>query len=484
MALPDFNITFVVESDASSIVIGVVLSQKSRPIAYFSKALSPKLQVKSVYEKEMLAILSAVKKWNAYLLGRHFQIKTDHHSLKFLLDQRTNTLAQQLWVIKMMGYDYELVFRRGSKNTVADALSRLPQVTLQAITMCTNQLLDRIKRSWVTDPRMVHLMHKAKDKGDQQSKYSWQSGLLRRKGKLVIGDDQELRQDLLKYFHSSPEGGHSSMDATARRIGAVVYWKGMKKATREFVRACTICQRYKPDLAAYPGLLQPLPIPNRVWSDVSLDFIEGLPKLEGKDVILVVVDRMSKYAHFLTLAHPFTALHVAQVYLDQIYKLHGLLQTIVSDRDRIFLSRFWTELFKLIGIELKMSSSYHPQTDGQTEVVNRSLETYLRCMAGERPKDWCKWIPLAEWWYNTTFHSATQTTPYEVVYGQPAPVYLPYFPGDSNVEAIDRSLQTREAAIKLLKFHLGRAQHRMKVQADKGRSDRVFQIGDFVYVKL
>ena len=105
-------------------------------------------------------------------------------------------------------------------------------------------------------------------------------------------------------------------------------------------------------------------------------------------------------------------------------------------------------------------------------------------MAGERPKDWCKWIPLAEWWYNTTFHSATQTTPYEVVYGQPAPVYLPYFPGDSNVETIDRSLQTREAAIKLLKFHLGRAQHRMKVQADKGRSDRVFQIGDFVYVKL
>ena len=105
-------------------------------------------------------------------------------------------------------------------------------------------------------------------------------------------------------------------------------------------------------------------------------------------------------------------------------------------------------------------------------------------MAGERPKDWCKWIPLAEWWYNTTFHSATQTTPYEVVYGQPAPIYLPYFPGDSNVEAIDRSLQTRKAVIKLLKFHLGRAQHRMKVQANKGRSDRVFQIGDFVYVKL
>ena len=215
-----------------------------------------------------------------------------------------------------------------------------------------------------------------------------------------------------------------------------------------------------------------------------MDFIEGLPKSEGKDVILVVVDRLSKYGHFLTLVHPFSALQVAQVYLDHVYRLHGPPTSIVSDRDRIFLSKFWTELFKLMGTELKMSSAYHPQTDGQTEVVNRCLETYLRCMAGERPRDWAKWIPLAEWWYNTTFHSATQTTPYEVVYGQPAPVYLPYFPGDSHVDAVDRSMQAREAALKLLKFHLERAQNRMKVQADKGRSDREFQVGDLVYVKL
>ena len=185
-----------------------------------------------------------------------------------------------------------------------------------------------------------------------------------------------------------------------------------------------------------------------------MDFIEGLPKSGGKDVVMVVVDRLSKYGHFISLSHPFTALQVAQAYLDNVYKLHGTPTSIVSDRDKIFLSKFWSELFRLLGTELKMSSAYHPQSNGQTEVVNRSLEMYLRCMAGERPRDWARWIPLAEWWYNTTFHSATQTTPYEIVYGQPAPVHLPYFPGDSKVEAIDRSLQAREAAIKLFKFHL------------------------------
>ena len=242
---------------------------------------------------------------------------------------------------------------------------------------------------------------------------------------MVVGDDVALRKDLLKYFHSSPDGGHSGMDATSRRIGAMVYWKGMKKATRAFVRECETCQKCKPNLSAYPGLLQPLPMPDRVWSGISMDFIKGLPKSEGKDVILVVVDRLSKYSHFLTLNHPFTALQVAQVYLGNVYKLHGPPVSIVSDRDKKFLSRFWSELFRLMGTELKMSSAYHLQTDAQTEVTNRSLETYLRCMVGERPRDWVKWIPLAEWWYNTSFHSAIQTTPYEAVYRQPAPVHLP-----------------------------------------------------------
>ena len=190
-----------------------------------------------------------------------------------------------------------------------------------------------------------------------------------------------------------------------------------------WVRECDICQRQKLDLSASPGLLQPLPIPQRVWRDISMDFIEGLPSSQGKSAVFVVVDRMSKYAHFIALKHPFTASQVAQAFMENVYKLHGLPETIVSDRDRIFLSQFWQSLFKMLKIKLQMSTAYHPQTDGQTEVVNGCLECFLRCMTGERPKEWTQWLALAEYWYNTNFHTSINTTPFEVVYCQ-TPLFI------------------------------------------------------------
>ena len=141
LALPYFDLTFEVESDVSSTGIGAVLSQVGKPIAYYIKALAPKHQVLLVYEKKVMVILSFIMKWSAYLIGRHFKIKTDQFSFKFLLDQKENTFAQQAWVIKMMGYDYEMIFRKGVSNVVAYALSRLPRVELQAITVINNDLM-------------------------------------------------------------------------------------------------------------------------------------------------------------------------------------------------------------------------------------------------------------------------------------------------------------------------------------------------------
>ncbi|CAL0299520.1 unnamed protein product [Lupinus luteus] len=215
-----------------------------------------------------------------------------------------------------------------------------------------------------------------------------------------------------------------------------------------------------------------------------MDFIEGLPMSSGKQVIFVVVDRLSKAAHFIALAHPYNAASVAQTFLDNVFKLHGYPNSITSDRDPIFISKFWQDLFALQGVQLQLSSSYHPQTDGQSEVVNKCLETYLRCMCSDAPQHWLRWLPLAEWWYNTTFHTSINSTPYEIVYGQPPPAYLPYLPGESKIELVDRSLSKRDAMLKLLKFHLRRAQQRMKQIADKHRTDRQFEVGDMVYVKL
>ncbi|GMJ09387.1 hypothetical protein HRI_004607900 [Hibiscus trionum] len=148
------------------------------------------------------------------------------------------------------------------------------------------------------------------------------------------------------------------------------------------------------------------------------------------------------------------------------------------------MSTFWKELMSKLGVKINASTAYHPQSDGQTERVNQCLETYLRCMTGERPKEWCDWLHLAEWWYNTSYHSTILVTPYQALYGQPPPINVPYVAGDSVVAEVDRSLQHREAALKMLKFHMKRAQDRMKVQADKKRREREFQVGDWVFLKL
>ena len=235
-------------------------------------------------------------------------------------------------------------------------------------------------------------------------------------------------------------GGHSGTTVTVHRLKTMFYWKGMHKMVKQFIRECDICQRQKPDLAAYPGLLQPLPIPDKIWSSISMDFVERLPVSQGKTVIFVVVDRLSKYAHFIGLQHPFTASTVAQAFMDNVYRLHGLPESIISDRDKVFLSHFWQSLFKTMKVQLKLSTAYHPQTDGQTEIVNKCLECYLRCMTGDKPKEWLMWLPMAEFWYNTNYHSSINITPYEAVYGQPPPLHIPYVPGESAVESVDRTL--------------------------------------------
>lgn len=172
------------------------------------------------------------------------------------------------------------------------------------------------------------------------------------------------------------------------------------------------------------GFLQSLSIPFAPFIDINIDFIEGLPKLEGKDVIMVVVDRFSKYAHCMALSHPYSAPKVAKVFMENIYKLNELPTSITSDRDPMFLSRFWKEMFSIQGVNLHYSSAYHQQTNGQTEIVNKCIEHYLRCMTRDCPNQWVRWLPLAKWWYSTNYHSATKMTPYKVVYESPHTRFL------------------------------------------------------------
>ena len=227
-----------------------------------------------------------------------------------------------------------------------------------------------------------------------------------------------------------------------------------------FVQHCTVCQQAKYERVKYPGLLQPLPILDYAWQVVSLDFIEGLPKSQTYDCILVVVDKFSKYAHFVPLKHPFTAFQVALAYMDHVFKLRGFPEVMISDRDKVFTSQIWQQLFKLIKTEIGMSTSYHPQIDGQTERVNQCLEAYLRCFVHACPTQWKQWLALAEFWYNTSFHTSLNTTPFEVLYGQ-QPRHL----GIDIVEScaipdLQLWLTQRKLMVQLLQQQLARAQHR------------------------
>lgn len=215
-----------------------------------------------------------------------------------------------------------------------------------------------------------------------------------------------------------------------------------------------------------------------------MDFVEGLPLSRSPNSVLVVVDKFSKFAHFLPLRHPFTAASVARVFMDNIFKLHGLRVAIISDRDKVFTSKFWQTLFQLAGTELRMSIAYHPQSDGQTERVNQCMETYLRCFGHACPKSWSQWLSLAEYWYNTSCHSALGWSPFEVLYGcQPRHLGL----GISMavpVPELQEWLEDRELMQSLVRQHLLRAQARMKRQANKHRVDRQFTVGDSVFLKL
>ncbi|KAK8914112.1 hypothetical protein KSP39_PZI024137 [Platanthera zijinensis] len=208
------------------------------------------------------------------------------------------------------------------------------------------------------------------------------------------------------------------------------------------------------------------------------------PSLRGFDCILVVVDRLSKYAHFVPLRHPYTTSTVAEAFITEVVRLHGFPRSIVSDRDPLFLSNFWTSLFRLQGTRLRMSTAYHPQSDGQSEVLNRCLETYLRCFIGERPSTWTKWLCWAEYSYNTAYHHATNTSPFEIVYGRPPPSIVRHLPGECPVASLAEHLQDRDIILDSLKHHLRRAQAKMSAFANKKRRDLSFQVGDRVFIKL
>jgi hypothetical protein len=344
--------------------------------------------------------------------------------------------------------------------------------------------LDEIRTALKNDPFTINIQKRFKNYEeflDNDEDFHFQDDLLYYKGLLYVPPGS-IRLKILQARHDFPAAGHFGFNKTMELIARDYWWPQMWKYVKEFIRSCDTCARAKVPRHQPHGLLHPLPVPNGPWLSLSMDFITDLPSSNSKDSILVVVDRFTKMAHFIPCNKTITGEETAKLFLDNIYRIHGLPDDIVSDRGAQFISNFWRGIFQLLHVKINLSTAYHPQTDGQTERVNQILEQYLRCTVNYQQDNWVDLLPLAEFAYNNTMHSSTKQTPFFANYGQ-HPRADPFQVKHVGSPAAEEFTTYLAKIHQELTFQLQQAQDRYKDYADQHRKIHPeFKIGDRVWL--
>jgi transposase InsO family protein len=317
-------------------------------------------------------------------------------------------------------------------------------------------------------------------------KFLLHEGLLYCANKLCV-PASSVRLLVLQEAHVGGLMGYFYVKKTEDVLAAHFFWPRMRRDVERYVSRCTTCNKAKSRLNPH-GFYMPLPVPRAPWEDISMDFVLGLPRTKrGRDSVFVVVDRFSKMAHFIPCHKIDNASHVADLFFNEVVRLHGVPNTIISDRDAKFLSHFWRTLWYQLGTKLLFSTIYHPQTDGQTKVVNHTLSTMLRAVLKDNLRLWEGCLPHIEFAYNKSIHSTTKLSPFMVVYGfnPRAPIDLLPLPSSRimNLDATQRSEF-------ILKFHettklqIEKINEKYRIAASKGRDEVKLKPGDLVWVHL
>lgn len=513
---PDPRKPFQVETDASDYAIGAVLSQPDasgafHPVAFYSrKFTAPEINY-PIYDKELAAIIAAFEEWRPYLAGaqHRVQVLTDHKNLVYFTTTRTLNRRQARWSTFLADYDFEILFQPGTRHGKADALSRRADLVLQPGDLAYDQqshcllrpdqvrlfstsmlqdadLLRDIAAAMPLDP-FVHELRscladrsKAPTRGDLDQ-FTFHEGLVFRNNLLYVPAGS-CRTRVLQTCHDDPLAGHFGVAKTLELLSRGYWWPQPWKLVKEFVRTCDVCARAKSTHHRPYGLLQPLPLPDRPWASISLDFITDLPPTRGFDSVLVVVDRFTKMVHFVPCRKEISGHATAELFLTHIVRLHGLPEDVISDRGPQFVSHFWRRLLEILGTATKLSTAHHPQTDGQTERVNQVLEQYLRCVISYQQDDWLTFLPMAEFAYNNSRHTSTSVTPFFANYG-----FHPRFSFSIPTTSVNPSAEERARRLKDLhqdlSLELSLACARHKDQADRRRSPTPnFVVGDLVWL--
>ena len=586
LAHPDPDRQFILHTDASGYAVSGVLSQKQddgrvRPLAFISHKMTDAERNYSTFDQELLAIVTCLKIWKAYLTGTREKVLvyTDHLALKWITTCKELTGRPARWALELCEADFDVHHVPGDQNGAADALSRRPDhhpeyrlteqqaqwmmqqgvtdvkvsqlppkrtrkstvnaavtvdeladpspvstdsspvraeqgrkngaggvkidVHLQgilapptpsapnptlssaAVSSPVTPLLDELKAAAISDEWYAGKLKEEKPTDGLVR----EDGLLRFPvtGAVWVPADDGLRSQLLREIHDN--GGHHGVNKTLHRLAQLCFWPGMRAQVGDYVLGCEKCARAKSSSLRPSGLLQPLPIPSRPWEVITLDFVGPLPLTKaGHSMVLGVSDKMSKQAHFIATEKTVTAEKTARLILQHVVKHHGLPTAIVSDRDPRFTSGLWKELWHGTGTELRMSSSYHPQTDGQSERTNRIMETGLRLYCNHTRTDWDECLHLVEAYYNSSVHESTGKTPYEmngVVWTDATTLALrsPVTSHVRNQRAEDILTELKlvwaEARRAMMK-----AQERQKRNADVRRRDERYEVGDMVMLNL
>ncbi|XP_056850592.1 uncharacterized protein LOC108827423 [Raphanus sativus] len=507
LALPRPGFPYEVYTDASGTGLGCVLMQEGKVIAYASRQLRPHEANYPTHDLELAAVVFALKIWRSYLYGEKVKILTDHKSLKYIFTQTDLNLRQRRWMELLADYNLEITYHPGKANQVADALSRrrsdvsgtreVQEFTgmLASLRLCATSVDGEIVGlEAVEQADLLWRIRKAQEADEALRKqieiesvgyHTASSGMFMYRNRICVPSDELLRKEILRQAHHSRFSIHPGNTKMYRDLKRYYHWPGMKKDVATFVSQCQTCQLVKAEHQVPSGLLQNLPLPEWKWDMVTMDFVLGLPTTSGgKNAIWVIVDRLTKSAHFLAVKKNDGASQLAQIYIDEIVRLHGVPVSIVSDRDVKFTSIFWGAFQKALGTKVHMSTAYHPQTDGQSERTIQTLEDMLRACVLDWGGSWAKYLPLAEFAYNNNYHSSIKMAPYEALYGRPCRTPLCWTEVGERREIEPAMVQETVEQVEMLKRRLKEAHDRQKSYADKRRKDLEFQVGDLVYLKM